>query len=107
MYPPLVIRCLAEKQDNLWQVICLDFCLAAQDENLETAKQKLQAQIKDYLHDALEGEDRAFSNELLTRKAPWKYRAKYHITKLLHDCLNVHNGSSEFFNQTLPLRLAA
>lgn len=73
----LLVRCLAQKQDEQWEAYSLEFGLAAQAESFSEAKQKLDAMIQDYLHDALTGEDREHAGQLLSRKAPWWVYAKY------------------------------
>ena len=83
----LVLRCYAEKVDNQWQAFCLDFTLAAQADSFEQARRKLEKMILAYVYDALAGEDRQHAGELLTRRAPLKYWAKYWMGTLLEYAL--------------------
>ena len=79
MKPPrLLLRIYGEQTDGQWSLINLEFSLAAQAETFEEAQRILESQIKEYVHDALVGEDRAYARELLTeRRAPAKYWIKY------------------------------
>ncbi|MGB4248535.1 MAG: hypothetical protein WBJ75_12525 [Pseudohongiellaceae bacterium] len=95
----LLVRCYAERDGDMWFAVCIDFNLATQAVTLEAAKRDLNAQISEYLHDALFGEDREFAAQLLNRKAPWQYRAKYYLIKFkvmrLVDLLAGHSKPSE------------
>ena len=73
----LFVRCYAEQRGTQWQAFCLDFNLAAQADSFDEAKKKLEAQIDEYVYDALAGEDRAHASVLLRRKAPLTLRARY------------------------------
>ena len=73
----LLVRCLAQRKGDLWEAFSIDFGLAAQADTLEEARQKLESQIFDYLHGIFCGDDRAFAEQLLTRKAPLPIRIKY------------------------------
>lgn len=74
----LLLRIYGEKIDGQWSLINLEFSLAAQADTLEEARRILESQIKEYVHDALVGQDRAYARELLTqRRAPAKYWIKY------------------------------
>lgn len=74
----LLLRIYGEQTDGQWSLINLEFSLAAQAETFEEAQRILESQIKEYVHDALVGEDRAYARELLTeRRAPAKYWIKY------------------------------
>lgn len=76
---PLVFRCYAEKSGDQWQTFCIDLTLAAQAESFEEARSKLHAQINSYVFDAIAGDDQAHAADLLTRRAPLRYRAKYYF----------------------------
>lgn len=76
-------RCYAEKNGNRWQAVCIDYCLAAQSDTYSEVKQKLQGMVNEYLHDALVGKDRGHAHYLLQRKAPLKFRIKYHLYKIM------------------------
>lgn len=80
----LIIHCYAEqKADNLWQAFCLNYDLAAQGESFEEVKSKISEMILDYLDDALDGDDKAFADQLLQRSAPWWMWAKYRGIRFL------------------------
>lgn len=71
------LRCYAEKQGNLFVAVCIDLSLAAQADSMEEARRKLEAQIVDYLHDVLNGPERAHIQDLLPRKSPLSLRLRY------------------------------
>lgn len=73
----LILRIYGEQSDGQWSFICLDFSLAAQADTIEEASALLKSQIKEYLIDALEGQDREYAPQLLKRRAPLKYWAKW------------------------------
>lgn len=76
MRKELKIRCYAEKDGNVWVAACIDFCLAAQDRSLDVAVEKLHQQIKDHVLYALEHKE--YTQQLLSRKAPIHFFAKYY-----------------------------
>lgn len=80
----LMIRCLALREGGQWVGICLDFDLASQDESLPAMKAKLEAQIRDYVQDALAGQDRPHAEYLIKRRAP----ARYWLLYWLAGCIN-------------------
>jgi len=100
----LILRCYAERQHGQWVAVCLDFSLAAQDETLEGAKARLEAQIEEYVFDAIEGEDREHAEQLLTRRAPWQQWARYYFIKLLASFGLVQEGVRRLFLEIVPLR---
>lgn len=71
------VRGYAERQCDQWVAVCLDFTLAAQADTLEEVRSKLDAQIEDYLYDALQGDARAHAYQLLQRRAPLYFWLKY------------------------------
>lgn len=73
----LMIRCLAKPEGSQWVAVCLPFDLAAQADTLPEVKSKLEAQIRDYLQDALVGQDREHADYLLHRRAPLRYWLAY------------------------------
>jgi hypothetical protein len=85
-----MLRCMAYKEGGLWVVVCLDLCLAAQDSSLEDAVNKLNAQIDDYVDEALN--DRDFGYQLLNRRAPLSLWAKYYYIKL---CVALSNRNKQ------------
>ncbi len=99
----LIARCYAERIDSQWQAFCLDYCLAAQADSFEEAKQKLEQMLCEYIYDALEGEDREFAVQLLDRPAPFKYWVKYHAYRLMFKVGAFRNEVHRLFNEPLPL----
>jgi hypothetical protein len=79
----VVTRCIAEKRGEQWQAICLDLSLAAQADTLGEVKARLESMILEYVVDATEGQDSAYADRLLTRKAPLKYWLRYYFYRLL------------------------
>ena len=79
----LILRCYGEEKNDYWQAFCIDLNLAVQGESLDAVKTKLHAQICEYVTDALVGEDKAFADQLLSRKSPWKIQIKYYIAVIL------------------------
>ncbi|MGQ0658288.1 MAG: hypothetical protein ACT4NU_09365 [Chromatiales bacterium] len=99
----LVLHCLAEKRDEQWQAICLDFCLAAQGDSFVEVRDKLTNMIGDYLYDALEGEDREYAEQFLFRRAPLRDWIKYYWYASLCQVGVVHNEMRRLFRPTMPL----
>lgn len=99
----LVIRCYAEKENELWIAVCLDFCLATQGYSLNEAREKLENQITDYVYDALAGEDSEYASQLLTRKAPLNFWLRYYWLKFKSVFLNTPDA---LFNEIMPLKPA-
>lgn len=97
----LFLRCLADRRDGQWQAFCLEFDLAAQAETFEEATRKLEAQIAEYVFDALAGEDSAHADQLFSRSAPLHLWARYYWYGLLKR-LNLQDGFRRF-KETLPL----
>lgn len=83
MHPrQLVVRCYAERKQDYWVALCLDFTLAAQGGTFNEAKACLDAQIREYVYDALQGEDRPHAAYLLSRRAPMRDWIKYYFHRL-------------------------
>lgn len=85
----LEVRCFAEPiGKESWQAFCVDLDLAAQAESFHSVRRKLDAMIDDYVTEAVQGEDREYCEQLLSRKSPLSLRAKYHtivaLTKTAH-----------------------
>lgn len=78
----LFVRVLGDHRNGQWSLLCLDFDLAAQADTLDEAQARLREQIKEYLHDALEGEDVPFARDLLLRRAPARYWLIYYAVSL-------------------------
>jgi hypothetical protein len=100
----LVLRCYAENVSGQWQAFCLDLSLASQADTFEEAQGKLRAMIAEYVYDALSGEDRLHADMLLSRKAPWRDRVKYHAYVALHRFGMLAEGLRRLFFEILPLR---
>ena len=98
----LFLRCLADKSNGQWQAICLDLDLATQGETLEEATKKLEAQISEYVFDALAGEDQAYADQLLSRRAPVALWIRYYWYGLLIKVFQFHDGIRRF-KERLPL----
>lgn len=79
----LILHCYAKQKDNQWQAFCLDLTLAAQGDNFAEAKAKLENMVGEYVFDALVGEDKAFAEQLLSRRAPLREWLKYYCYQFL------------------------
>ncbi|MGA7781127.1 MAG: hypothetical protein WCA85_25935 [Paraburkholderia sp.] len=97
----LILHCLGRKEGDQWVVMSLEFSLAAQADSLEQAKAMLQSQIREYLTDALIGQDKAHAEELLSRRAPLKYWAQYWLARCIRGIGN--HTLVKTFRQPLPL----
>lgn len=103
----LTLRCFGEKKDGQWTLVCIDLCLAVQATSIEKAKAKLESQIKEYIYDALVGEDKDHAESLLNRKAPLSLVVKYYRNTLfvglskLTQKVKLRRLS---FTETLPLK---
>jgi hypothetical protein len=104
---PLVVRCYAERIGSQWQAFALDFDLAAQGDSFEQARQKLDAMIRDYILEALVGDDRAHAMQLLSRRAPLSMWARYYWLRLRTMLRSGSNGegddSGRAFSDPIPL----
>ena len=104
MKPPgLIVRCYAETVDAQWQAFCLDLCLAVQGESFQEVKDKLERMICDYVTDAVVGEDKEYAYQLLNRRAPLKYWAKYYYAVVLHKFGALRKNVRLLFREPLPL----
>lgn len=99
----LVVRCYANKAGNQWQAFCLDFTLAAQADSFEEAKEKLHDMIDEYVFDILVGEDKAFADRLLFRRAPPYYWAQYYWYVLVARYGNLREDVRHLFTLLVPL----
>lgn len=99
----LLLKIYGEQNEGQWSLMCLDFSLAAQAETLEEAQVLLQSQIKEYLIEALEGQDRAFAPSLLSRRAPAKYWLKWWWGVAQRKLLKQHNAQQKAFRD--PMRM--
>ncbi|WP_163011457.1 DUF1902 domain-containing protein [Pseudomonas viridiflava] len=84
---PFVLRCYAEKKDGLWIAACPQFTLATQGESFDQAKEKLEAQIKSYIVEALTL-DKEHAAELLGRRAPLSIRMQYAFKTVAYSVLS-------------------
>lgn len=97
------LRCYGERVDSQWVVVCLDFCLAAQADTFNEARELLDAQIRTYLREALVGQDREHAEVLLSRRAPLGMWLKYYYMQAwskLHRAL----GGTDKVEKTHPFR---
>lgn len=79
------VRSLGYKlKDGQWFAICLDFDLAAQGDSPHEVFNKLSAQIKSHIRDALTGPDKDAAWWLMHRRAPMKYWAQFYAVRLLN-----------------------
>jgi hypothetical protein len=67
---PQYLHLVARHLDGQWVVTCLDFDLAAQDDTLEAAQQRLIEQVYSYVQEALTMDGGAHAEQLLSRRAP-------------------------------------
>lgn len=100
----LVLKCYATNRGEYWEAFCLDFSLAAQADTFEEVKTKLGDMILEYVHDALVGEDRDFSAQLLNRRAPIVEWAKYYLMWAKIRFLHLSSKLQCIFNETIPLK---
>ncbi|SDY40245.1 hypothetical protein [Nitrosomonas sp. Nm33] len=99
----LLLRCYANKNGDQWQAFCIDFGLAAQGDSFDEVKGKLNLMVKEYLYDALYGEDKAFAEQLLKRKAPFKQIATYYFILAMKRFGIFKNGLHRLFKDPIPL----
>jgi len=100
----ILLRCYAERKEGYWQAFCIDLCLAVQGDSLKEVQGKLHSQVADYLTDILEGEDRPYAAQLLSRKAPLPIMARYYFLSCLQ---RFHQWKNAFaFRDAMPLKLA-
>lgn len=104
----ILLRCFAEREDGMWVAYCLDLSLVAQAKSFDDAKLKLDAQIREYVADALIGPDRKHAQYLLSRRAPaslWLHyywtRFRIGIARRLHAA---RNGNEKIFKEVLPVQ---
>ena len=103
MHPAqLLVRCYAERVHGQWQAFCLDLSLGAQADTFEEARQKLDAQIREYICDAVAGPDSAHVSALLTRRAPLRFWLKYWLIAVLSKVHRDHDEPRKFA-ASLPL----
>ena len=98
----LFLRCMADRSGDQYQAFCLDLDLAVQADSMAEAKLKLEAQIDEYVYDALAGEDQAHAEQLLTRRAPPALWARYYWYKFNISVGHVREGVLSF-KERMPL----
>lgn len=79
----LVLRCFAERDGDVWVAYCLDLSLAAQADSWEEARAKLEAQVREYVADAMGGQDGKYGAALMARRAPASTYLRYYTAKVL------------------------
>ena len=76
----LHLRGYVVREGRVWTATCLDLTLAAQGDSLEEALQCLMGTVDEYVRQAI-GEDRAYKDQLLNRRAPASEYLKYYCIK--------------------------
>jgi hypothetical protein len=94
------LRCYAQHREGIWQAVCIDLNLAAQDKKLSVARKKLHEQILSYVKDAFTI-DQAHAKQLLNRKAPWSLRLEYYRAFLYQELVTAKDGYRRF-TEPLP-----
>lgn len=102
----LLLRIYGERTAGQWTLMCLDFSLAVQSENLDDAKRRLAEQISMYVRDATVGEDAQHAGILLKRRAPLSYWIKFYWF-LVRQHIVRRRSSHLAENSALPLVPAA
>ncbi|MFO1348974.1 MAG: hypothetical protein U1F12_10390 [Pseudomonadales bacterium] len=102
----LILRGYARREESgLWYAVCLDFCLASQGNSLEETMENLHLQIKEYVYDAVSGQDKEHIEYLLNRSAPLSQWATYYGLLALDKLHVMKNGFVKLFSVPLPLPL--
>jgi hypothetical protein len=97
----LILRCYAKKDGDMWVAVCIDLCLAAQDRSLEVVKDKLEAQIADYIKEAFS--EREYTSALIQRKAPLAQQATYYAAWLLRHVHTFKDAFIRVFDCPIPM----
>lgn len=100
----LTLRCLAHREGDEWHAFCIDFSLVACGATFDEARANLEAQIREYVYDALVGEDREHARALLSRRAPLGLVARYYWTAACDRLRRI--GTFRRFEETMPLKPA-
>lgn len=103
---PQRVRCLAWQTEGQWVVSTLEFGLAAQADTYEQAKEKIEAQINDFVRVALR-EDPDFRRELFARRAVWHDYARWYVARAMQPVHAAGDGLRAFFEETPRLSVAA
>ena len=88
----LLLHVYGERKGGQWTLMCLDFSLAVQSDDLEVAERLLKEQVEMYLREATVGEDAEHADILLARKAPMKYWLKYYLFRLRESITHRRNS---------------
>lgn len=99
----LLLRCYAERLNGQWQAFCIDLSLGAQGESLDEVTSKLDSQIREYLEDALVGQDREHARYLIQRKAPLSLRLRYHYVAIRMHLNALSKRRFRVFDKPMPL----
>lgn len=97
----MILRCYAEKQAGEWVAVCIDLGLAAQGESADEVRAKLHEMIESYVIEALTV-DKLYFDQLLSRKAPFNQRIRYHWLSFRASC-NAVSQKFKTFLEVLPL----
>ena len=76
----LLLRGYAVREGSVWTATCLDLTLAAQGDSSEETLQRLTDTVSEYVRQAI-GEDHAYKEQLLNRRAPVTEYLKYYCIK--------------------------
>lgn len=90
----LLLAYYFEKDGDQWLGFCLDFALVTQADSLRDAEVKLDAQVSEYIYDATVGQDRQHAGQLLRRRAPVGYWAKFYLTLARQEIRRVAQAST-------------
>jgi hypothetical protein len=83
IHNPLIVRCLMIHQGEQWTAHSLEFGLATQAETEVEAGRKLESMVREYIYDAVEGEDRRYGEQLLARRAPASVFLMYYAALII------------------------
>ena len=88
------VRCLIEKKGDVWQGFTLEYGLAVQGESAADVTRLLESIICSYVSDAVFGDERKHSEDLLTRKAAPEVYVKFYLYNLLSNLRRKGGGQS-------------
>lgn len=100
----MLIKCYAERHEDLWVAVCINFNLAAQAHTFEEAKDNLSAQIEDHIEEALSAPEPIRHQLLYGRKAPLVDRLRYHLFGVLARLAEIAHAqaSRRIFSEDRP-----
>lgn len=76
----LHLRAMIYEEGGVFIAACIDIALAAQDSSAKEVRNKLDAQIKDYVSEALS--EKQYTLDLIkNRKAPFSWFVRYYYIK--------------------------